>query len=413
MTLFQEDVLAQLDQLDITALLSDLVARPSFEREEAVGEYLIGRFRSLGLETTTTGISPGRFNVLAHYGPPGRQLILNSHMDTVPPGDEKAWSMPPLKPVVRGGRLYGRGACDAKGPLAAMTAAFEALVRSGTPLRGRLTLMAVAYEETGALGTITEAERMSGEQGKEKGTKGAAAIIGEPTGLELHLAHKGVLRLGISTLGKAAHASVPQEGVNAISGMARVVGSLDALGADIARRHHPLVGHSSLVVTTIQGGVAANVVPDRCQIVIDRRLIPGEELEEARQEIETVLRNLQSADSALRAVNGLRIESEMRGAFPSSQTEGDDPFVVALHEAGQKALGCELRIGGFVACCDMWPFREKGIPAVIFGPGELAQAHTADEWVELAQVEAAARFYALAALRWLGHGAPVPDQVQL
>ena len=388
MALSQEDVLAQLNQLDITALLSDLVARPSFEREEAVGEYLMGRFRSLGLETSTTEISPGRFNVLVHYGPSGRQLILNSHMDTVPPGDETAWSTPPVEPVVRGGRLYGRGACDAKGPLAAMVAAFEALVRSGTPLRGRVTLMAVAYEETGALGTITEAQRLSGGQ--------MVAIIGEPTGLELHLAHKGVLRLGIVTLGRAAHASVPQEGVNAISGMARVVGALDALGADIGRRHHPLVGDPSLVVTTIEGGVAANVVPERCQIVVDRRLIPGEDLEEAHREIETVLRNLQSTDLIL------RMESEVRGAFPSSQTAADDPFVVALRDAGQKALGRELGIGGFVACCDMWPFRERGIPAVIFGPGELAQAHTTDEWVELAQVEAAARFYALAALHWLG-----------
>jgi len=387
---FYEDILAQLNHLNITALLSDLIARPSFEREEAVGEYLRGRFRALGVETTTTEIRPGRFNVLAHYGPPERHLILNSHMDTVPPGDGAGWSTPPLEPVVQKGRLYGRGACDAKGSLAAMAAAFEALVRSGIPLRGRLTLMAVAYEETGALGTITEAERLSDGQ--------TAAIIGEPTGLELHLAHKGVLRLGITAWGRAAHASVPQEGVNAISGMARVIEALDAWGADIARRYHPLVGHPSLVVTTIQGGVAPNVIPEQCQIVIDRRLIPGEDLEEARQEIEALLQELQGANPAL------RIESEVRGAFPSSQTVADDPFVAALRQAGQEALGRELGIGGFLACCDMWPFRQRGIPAVIFGPGELAQAHTADEWVELAQVEAAARFYALAALRWLGAG---------
>jgi len=383
-----EDVLTQLNQVDIVALLSDLVARPSFEQEEAVGEYLLARFRTLGVEATTTEISSGHFNVLAHYGPPGPQLILNSHMDTVPPGDEAAWSTPPLEPVVREGRLYGRGACDAKGSLAAMTAAFEALVRSGAPLRGRLTFMAVAYEETGALGSITEAERLSNRE--------TAAIIGEPTGLELHLAHKGVLRLEITTRGKAAHASVPQEGVNAISGMARVVGALDTLGADIALRHHPLVGHPSLAVTMIQGGLAANIIPDRCRIIIDRRLIPGEDLERAHREIESTLRDLQGTDPTL------RVESEMRRAFPPSQTPADHPFVVTLRSAGREALGREPKIGGFVACCDMWPFRQRGIPAVIFGPGELVQAHTIDEWVELAQVEAAARFYTLAALHWLG-----------
>lgn len=389
-TTFSKDVLAQLNQVDILALLSDLVARPSFEQEEAVGEYLLGRLRTLGVKATTTEISSGHFNVLAHYGPPGPQLILNSHMDTVPPGDEAAWSTPPLEPVVRKGHLYGRGACDAKGALAAMVAAFEALVRSGVSLRGRLTLMAVACEETGAEGTRTEAATLP------DGNR--TAIIGEPTGLELHLAHKGVLRLEITTLGKAAHAGAPQEGVNAISGMARVVDALDALGADIALRRHPLVGHPSLAVTMIQGGLAANIVPDRCRIVIDRRLIPGEDLEEARREIEHALRNLQGEDTAL------RVESEVRRAFPPSQTPADHPFVLALRRAGWEALGREPELSGFTACCDMWPFRQRGIPVVIFGPGELAQAHTVDEWVELAQVEAAARFYALAVLHWLGVG---------
>ncbi|MEA3346115.1 MAG: M20 family metallopeptidase [Chloroflexota bacterium] len=382
-----EDVLTQLDELDITSLLSELVARPSFEQEEMVGKYLLGRFRALGLETTVTEISPGRFNVLAHYGPPGRQLILNSHMDTVPPGDEAAWSTSPLEPVARGGRLYGRGACDAKGPLAAMVAALEALVRSGISLRGRLTLMAVAYEETSALGTIAEAERLAGD---------TAAIIGEPTELELHLAHKGVLRMRITALGRAAHASTPQEGVNAISGIARAIQALDDLGDEIARRRHPLVGHSSLAVTTIRGGMASNVIPDRCQIVIDRRLIPGEELGDAQQEIEGTLRGLEDADPSL------NMESEVHRSFPPSQTAADAPFVAALRQAGREALGREPEIGGFLACCDMWPFREREIPALVFGPGELAQAHTTDEWVELAQVEAAARFYTLAALRWLG-----------
>jgi len=388
MAFSQEDVLAQLSQINITDLLSDLVARPSFEREQMVGEYLQDRLRSLGVRTHVTQISPGHFNVLAHYGSPGPGLILNSHMDTVPPGDETAWSSPPLEPVIREGRLYGRGACDAKGSLAAMVAAFEAVVRSHTPLRGELTLMAVAYEETGALGSIAEAKRLAGEQ--------LGIIVGEPTGLELHLAHKGVLRLDITTVGRAAHASMPQEGVNAISGMARVVNTLDALGADIARREHPLVNHASLVVTTIQGGTAPNIVPDRCQIVIDRRLIPGEDPQRAQEEIEATLRELNRADSSL------QIQTSLRGAFPPSQTMAEDPFVVALCQAGEQALGHRPTIGGFVACCDMWPFRAKGIPGVIFGPGQLAQAHTAGEWVELCQVEKAAQFYALAVLHCLG-----------
>ena len=388
MAFSQEHVLAQLNQSNIVSLLSDLVARPSFEQEAAVGEYLQTRFRTLGLNTSITEISPGRFNVLAHYGPPGRQLILNSHMDTVPPANEAAWSTPPLKPVIKGERLYGRGACDAKGALAAMVAAFEAVVQADAPLRGQLTLMAVAYEETGALGTMAEAGQLSSEP--------LGVIIGEPTGLELHVAHKGVLRLTITTLGKAAHASVPHEGLNAVSAMARVVRALDALGAEIAQRSHPLVGNSSLVVTTIQGGLAANVIPDRCQIVIDRRLVPCEDLAETREEIEAVLQNLCRTDDVL------GIDVELQGEYPPSQTAADDPYIMMLSQAGEEALGRPLDIGGFIACCDMWPFRQKGIPAAIFGPGHLAQAHTTEEWVDIAQVEEAARFYALAALRCLG-----------
>ena len=205
-----------------------------------------------------------------------------------------------------------------------------------------------------------------------------------------------MLRLDIAALGKAAHASVPAEGLNAISLAARAVGSLDSLAADIARRHHPLVGHSSLAVTAIDGGIAPNVVPDRCEVIVDRRLVPGEHLEEAQFEIESLLHRLQAA------APGAQIESDVRTAVPSSQTAADDPFVLAVRKAGQSALGHAPQIGGFAACCDMWTFREKGIPTVIFGPGDLAQAHIVDEWVDLAQVGAAARFYALAALSWLG-----------
>lgn len=390
MPVSQEDVLAELERLDVTSLLSDLVSRPSYEREEAVGAYLQARLQSLGLNTVTTDIGPGRLNVLAHYGPSGRRLILNSHMDTVPAGNEADWDTGPFDPVVRGGRLYGRGACDAKGCLAAMAAALEALVRTGVSLRGQLTLMAVACEETGAQGTIAEAQKLSGQD--------VRVIIGEPTELGLHLAHKGVLRLDITTLGTAAHASMPQQGVNAISEMSPVLGALDALGTEVAQRRHPLVGHSSLVVTRIHGGVADNVVPDRCRIVIDRRLVPGEDLEEAQQEVQARLQTLQRADSAL------QVEIAVRIAVPSSQTDASDPFVTSLRASGREALGRPLDVGGFTACCDMWPFREKDIPTVIFGPGALDEAHTVGEWVELAQVRAAARFYAVAAMNWLGVG---------
>ena len=115
-----------------------------------------------------------------------------------------------------------------------------------------------------------------------------------------------------------------------------------------------------------------------------------------RREIETLLQGLRGTDPAP------RVESEVRTAVPSSETAPDDPFVIAIRSSGRRALGRELKVGGFRACCDMWPFRERGTPAAIFGPGELAQAHTVGEWIELAQVEAAARFYALAALAWLG-----------
>ncbi len=204
---------------DVVALLGELVCIPSHETESAVVELLCRRFRERGIACETRLVGPaGRANVIATWGEGPRSLILNSHMDTVAPGDAGQWHAPPFGAEIRDGRLYGRGSADAKGPLAAMIVAFESIARSRVRAKGRLILTAVSYEEENGRGTHAEVAA---------GTRADAAVVGEPTSLRVCVAHKGVLRLRVTTRGKAAHASEPWEGANAISAMAPVIGALD------------------------------------------------------------------------------------------------------------------------------------------------------------------------------------------
>ncbi len=268
-------ILDKIDKRDIIELLSDLVSMPSYDSEQRVVEYIAQRLDEINVEYEITEVAPARQNLTAFTGAGERSLIFNSHIDTVPPGNTENWKTPPLELTRSGDYLFGLGACDAKGSLAGMITAFELLARNSHLLAGRLILQAVCCEETHARGTLAEVER---------GITADAAIIGEPTSLVPMIGHKGALRLYITIFGKAAHGSAPQEGVNAISKMAVMVQALDALAKDIFQRRDPLFENASLAVTEINGGEAPNVIPDKCVIALDRRLIPGAKLNGHREQ---------------------------------------------------------------------------------------------------------------------------------
>jgi succinyl-diaminopimelate desuccinylase len=358
-------------------LLRELIALPSVNPaflppgdplagEQRVAEFLAAVAASAGLDVELRKVKPGRPNLLARLSPSGKarhRILLAPHLDTVPPHKPEQ-----LTPRRKGGRLYGRGACDTKGSVAAMMSALCALARDGRrPANTEILFAGLMDEENNQLGSHALAA---------SGLKADLAIVGEPTGCRLVTAHKGDLWLELTTRGKAAHGATPQLGRNAVHAMARVV---DLLETDYARllrrRQHALLGTATVNVGTIRGGSQPNIVPDQCVISIDRRTLPGETEAEVRRELHTMLRR-----------HKLEVDiSNARGAdCPALETEPQLPFVRSL----MKLMG-QKRAVGVDYFCDAAVLAGGGIPSVVFGPGDIAQAHTADEWVSLAQLEQA------------------------
>lgn len=325
-------------------------------------------------------VKDGRSNLVAFWDwGPGPVLLLNTHLDVNNPANQ-VWLTDPFKPVRRDGRVYARGAADAKGSLAAMLWAIAACRRDPQGLNGRVILTAVMGEESGGEGTLALMEA--------GGVDADGAVVGEPTGLRVLAANKGTFIRRLVFHGVAAHSGQSHLGTNAITKAARFVVAADRVDRELRRRLHPLVGAPSMTVTLINGGTVQNTVPDRCAVTVDRRLVPGETHEMARVELAEVLAS--SPDFA-----GVDID-EIVATFPCESPLGSRIVEVAL-AAVRSVLGeCaeQARPGGFPAGCDMSKLVLLGrIPSVILGPGSLTEAHSPNEWVELDQVIRAAEIY--------------------
>jgi len=377
----------EIDKIDIIEILSDLVSIPSYESEQGVVEYIEQRLRKLGVELEFTEVAPGGQNLIASIGSSGKGLIFNSHTDTVSPGNIENWDQSPYKLTRKGDELFGLGSCDAKGSLASMLVAFEALANRPSLLKGRLILQAVCCEETRGRGTLAETT---------KGIKADAAIIGEPTELVPMIGHKGGLGVEVTVFGKSAHASSPEEGINAISNMAKVIQALDKLAEDISRRYDPLIGKASLAVTQISGGRATNVIPDQCAITIDRRLIPGETLKDAFNEIVAMI------DNEKRTNPSLAVSIEEKIGIDPCRISPEEFIVKTVKDSIYQVTGESREATGFSACCDMWCLVERAnIPTVILGPGKLSMAHKVNESISVRELYEAVKIYTAIALNWL------------
>lgn len=327
--------------------------------------------------------APGRASVVGRFGNTaggaGRTLLWNGHLDVVAAGDRSAWRYPPFDGVIAEGRLWGRGSADMKGAVAAILEAVAILNRAGIALQGTLAVQAVADEEVlGPLGT-----RYLVEHGHARADAG---ICGEPTQLQPLVAARGLMWAEITTLGRSCHASTPQLGVNAIVKMSKVVQALSDLRF---RARHPVLGSPTLNVGTITGGTNTNVVPDRCTITVDRRLVPGETIEGARDELVQELAALQASDPELRPE--LRL---IRDARPS-EIRADEPIVRSVARV-RELLGLgPTRPGGMPGTTDArYLINDARIPTVILGPGDVTQAHVVNESVAIAELEHAALLYA-------------------
>ncbi len=352
-------------------------AAPPFG-EAAMADLLGGIVSAWGARTWKVELGPGRCNFLSEFpgDDPARSLLLEAHADTVA---VEGMAGDPFAPVRRGGRLYGRGSCDAKGPMTAMLLAIRTVLQERGRPPATLHFVATGDEESGAGG----AQRLVAD-----GFRSDAAIIGEPTDLRIVHAHKGAYRCRIIAPGRAAHSSDPSLGSSAIARMARVVQALEGpLAERLAQRSHPLFGPPTVSVGTIRGGTQVNVVPDRCEIEVDRRTLPDEDRATIAREFRDALDALAATDPEFPCVLE---ESEWYPAFE------EDP---AGPIAQQVAAACRAVLGQAEFAAVPWAanagiFRQGGIPCVLFGPGSIRQAHTADEFVELAEVVRAAEVYA-------------------
>lgn len=376
--------------------LADFIAAPSPTPPgdvAAVAAMVADWSAAIGATVTRQEVEPGLDNVLAllRFGP-GRTLVFNTHMDVTNPAGQQ-WSTPPFEPVLRDGRLYGRGACDAKGSLVAMLTAMEALAREPGGLHGGVLLTAVMGEEAGGLGSAY----LVGQ-----GIAGDGAVVGEPTGLRVASAHKGTYIRRVTFAGVAAHSASPWLGRSAILPAAAFCLHCEDQNAVLAGRPHPLLGPATLTVTLISGGNLQNTVPDRAAVTVDRRLIPGDTHAACDDELARVLERL----------SGARPDAEVGdievvvATVPSQTPDGApilDTALAAAADAGRPQAGPV----GFNAGCDMSKLVNTArIPTVICGPGSLDQAHRPDEFVEAGQVTDAAVLYERIARRFLGDPGP-------
>jgi acetylornithine deacetylase len=361
-------------------LLCDLVAIPSvnpmggepaadggYERELA--HHLSGYLRRHGLDVEMAEVSPGRPNLFARVDVGATEtVLLEAHLDTV--GTENM-AIDPFMPVIRDGRVYGRGACDTKGSLAAFVRAVTSLLEADRKLSRNVLLAAVVDEDYGFTGA---------KHAVTGGLRADFGVAGEPTRLRIVRAHKGVVRWKITTRGVSAHSAYPDRGSNAIYSMARLISQLEQYAGTLGEgADHALLGPPTLSVGVIQGGQAVNIVPDRCTIQVDRRTVPGET-------IESILQPLREMTKPIPGV-------EMGPPFldvPGMEVAPDSPAVTHLEKAVREVAGDSVTETAHYAT-DAGIYNAAGIPTVVFGPGDIRQAHTDSEYLDLEEYQQAIR----------------------
>jgi acetylornithine deacetylase/succinyl-diaminopimelate desuccinylase-like protein len=331
--------------------------------EKNIANFLAAVARRAGLDVEFQKVLPERPNLIVRLRPQGKirqTILLAPHLDTVDAEDLQ------FIPRRKNGRLHGRGACDTKGSVAAMLTALCELAESkNRPPETEIVFVGLVDEENAQAGSRALAKSKF---------KADLAIVGEFTNLQVVTAHKGSLWLEMDTRGVAAHGATPHLGKNAIHEMARIVEVLETdYAAELQKRSHPLLGTATICVGTICGGTQPNIVPDRCAITVDRRTLPGETNAGVQREMAVFLRAkmLRPKISSAKLAPALPLETNPQ---------------LPLVRQFLRSIG-QARPAGVDFFCDAAVLSAGGIPSVVFGPGDIAQAHTANEWISLAELE--------------------------
>jgi acetylornithine deacetylase len=373
---------------ETTRLLRDLVAIPSVNPmgrplsgpdifEHRVTDYLEGVFKGLGVAYERQPVAPLRENIVAWSGPDdGRPaLMFEAHQDTVP---TDGMTIEPFGARIADGKLYGRGACDVKGGMAAMLAAFARAVRERPAGAPRLLMACTVDEEAGFTGVsrLVCSPLIAQRHGPLE------AVVAEPTDLRIVNTHKGAVRWDLIVNGRPCHSSAPEQGVNAIYHMAALMPVVQHYANRLQAMHsHPVLGPATLSVGRIEGGVSVNTVPGRCRVEVDRRLLPGENEADALADFRDNLRREGPA--------GIVWECSTPWLSAPPLSPGASAGLVARLGAVLDAVVGPHQVIGVPYGTDAAPLSAAGVPCVVFGPGDIRKAHTSDEWVPLEEVEKA------------------------
>jgi acetylornithine deacetylase/succinyl-diaminopimelate desuccinylase family protein len=364
MMIDQDRLVATLVELvKIESINPDLV--PGGSGEAKIAGYVADFLRSAGLKTRIRKLGRGRANVVGvlRGRGGGRSLMLNGHLDTVGVAGMKA----PLSAEIKNNRLYGRGAQDMKGGIAAALLTAAKLCKDPR-LSGDLVIALVADEEYESLGTRALLEEITTD----------AAIVMEPTGLEVATAHQGFVWAEIETLGNAAHGSRPQDGLDAIAMMGRVLAGIESLQEELNKGPgHPLLGHASVHASIISGGQELSSYPARCRLSVERRLLPGEDDSTFKQELDEIILSLCNHDRKFRA------QVTMGYSALALETARESPIAQTLMGCARKVMGPSAKFGAQSFWTDAALLNEAGIASVLFGPGG-AGMHSELEYVEIA-----------------------------
>jgi acetylornithine deacetylase/succinyl-diaminopimelate desuccinylase family protein len=369
------------DRVGLIATLAQLVAANTENppgREIEAARYLADRLAGLGLAVEMRDIAEGRPNVVAHLdNGPGPVFAFNSHMDVVPAGS--GWSSDPFKLRSKDGCLIGRGACDAKGPIAGMIEAIRMLCAVRNRWSGTLLAVFVVDEEVasrGARAFVRDRPQID------------LCVVGEPTSNTVVTAHKGSMRPVVRVRGVPAHSASPDKGENAVYKAASLLLMIEKHHRTLSASSHPLLGSPSLTVTRIHGGHADNVVPEACELLLDRRMLPGESEDDVRIQFEKLLAEAKLLDGVDAEI--VEYRATTGGA---TETRADQPIVLSAVKSAHRHGVTDDALHGLQGACDLVHFRSIGAQGIVLGPGALEVAHKPDEFVPEDELVASSLIY--------------------
>jgi acetylornithine deacetylase/succinyl-diaminopimelate desuccinylase len=390
---------AEIDSDFLVRLTSDLIRIPSYSdlphQETEVAEFIWSLLTRERIKSWTEEVSDGRKNVygLLKGNGKGKTLMLNGHLDTVPPFDmENA-----LKPRLEGTKLFGRGAADMKGPIAAMIGAMIALKRSHVELSGDVLFSGVVDGELGCAGAV---------HFLESDLKADAAIVGMPSDGRVCIAHRGLEWYEFFFKGKTVHGGHQDEGISAISKAALFIRAIEEeLTPKLKARTHPLLDHATVNIGVISGGTQLSTVAGECTLKLDRRFLPTESYADMEQEFRDIIEDLFAGDPEFNCEMRVTDDSTMKAGYVRMPlvTDPQDPFVQLVKAQLEAARGSSANLSYFPAWTDGGLLSHYGkIPTIVYGPGYIECCHSKDEYVEIEQLSEACLTYALCSVAFCG-----------